>query len=613
MKKLLKDFRLVCRGIGVLHRLSPWNLLAKCVRSVCNAAIPFANFYLSAMIIDGLAAKEPVGRLAMLVGITVAVNLALVLLSRLMDLVNWRKWNSFYLGYRLSLGEKVQALPYEKIESPETHRMLKNIDDAMSIGNYGLIKLHSRIPLFVENFLKVCFSVGFILSAILQKSGAVKTPLQAFANSWAGDGVFVLLIGLGALACITANKKIANCSYGHLSRLSKNNRVFDYYLNHYLDSHRAGKDIRLYRQDRVITDEIDSVGNKNSRIVGDMNRSIYRAMCRIGAANFLLVLYTYMYVGLKALSGIFAVGSIVKYSGGVLQFATAFSDMMDAFSQLRANSKYLSDYFAFADLPEESKNKSNAVPEEGISKIEVRHVSFKYPGTDSWVLRDISFEIVPGEKIAIVGKNGSGKTTMIKLLCRLYEPTEGEILLNGRDIREYDIDEYRRLLGVVFQDFKLFSFTLGQNVSGRMSYDRARAGDCLVRSGFGSRLSKMPDGLDTYLYRDFDAEGVEISGGEAQKIALARALYKETPLIVLDEPTAALDPIAEAEIYAKFHEIVGDKTAIFISHRLSSCQFCNRILVFSDKKLVQQGSHSQLCCVDGCYAELWNAQAQYYA
>ncbi len=614
MKQFREDFLLILRGIGVLHRLSPWNLLAKCVRSLCNAALPFTNLYLSAAILDALVEGASPSKLLILVVVTLLSNLLLVLLSKEMDAINYRKWNQFYLRYNFSIGEQAQSLPYEKVEDVKTHLMIKNIDDAMKIGDYGLIKLHSRIPLFVEHFLRVCFSVGFILSAIIQKAADTHTPLQGYANSYLADTVLILLITLSALACIFSNKRIAVRSYDHLGRLSKSNRIFDYYINHYLDSHRAGKDIRLYRQDRLILDELNTVGTHNSGIVDDLNKEIFKSNLWILVTNFALVFYTYFYVGIKSMTGVFAVGSIVKYSGGVLQFANAFSDMMNAFSQLRANSRYLRDYFRFADLPVEGKeSKAGRSAEFKECKIEVRHVSFRYPGTDEYVLRDVSFTVEPGEKIAIVGRNGSGKTTMIKLLCRLYDPTEGEILFNGVDIREYNISKYRAMIGVVFQDFKLFSFTLGQNVAGSVEFDRNKAESCLKKAGLESRLRSMEKGVDTYLYKDFDENGVEVSGGEAQKIALARALYKESPLIILDEPTAALDPIAEAEIYEKFGDIVGAKTAVFISHRLSSCRFCNKILVFSDKKLVQQGCHDALLRdSDGCYAKLWNAQAQYY-
>ena len=218
-----------------------------------------------------------------------------------------------------------------------------------------------------------------------------------------------------------------------------------------------------------------------------------------------------------------------------------------------------------------------------------------------------------GSRLAIVGENGSGKTTFIKLLCRLYDPQEGEILLNGIDIRKYNYRDYMGVFSVVFQDFQLLSQSLGSNVAGSVQYDPERVKQALADAGFGERLSTLEKGLDTILYKDLSEDGVDISGGEAQKIAIARALYKNAPFIILDEPTAALDPLAEAEIYSKFNEISGDKTAIYISHRLSSCIFCDEIAVFHQGQVIQQGTHEALLAdTDGKYHALWAAQAQYY-
>ena len=208
---------------------------------------------------------------------------------------------------------------------------------------------------------------------------------------------------------------------------------------------------------------------------------------------------------------------------------------------------------------------------------------------------------------------GAGKTTFIKLLCRLYDPQEGQILLNGIDIRKYRYDDYMNIFSVVFQDFQLICQPLGANVAGCKNYDRERAQKALADAGFGERLASLEKGLDTFLYKDLSENGIDISGGEAQKIAIARALYKDAPFIILDEPTAALDPIAEAEIYGKFDEITGDKTAIYISHRLSSCKFCDEIAVFHEGAVIQHGTHAALVADEhGKYYELWNAQAQYY-
>jgi len=309
------------------------------------------------------------------------------------------------------------------------------------------------------------------------------------------------------------------------------------------------------------------------------------------------------------------VGSVVKYVGSINKFISGFTGFMAEFAALRADNEGLRTYFEYINIP--SKMYYGTLPVEKRSdneyEIEFRNVSFKYPGTDTYALKDISLKLHIGERLAVVGMNGSGKTTFIKLLCRLYDPTEGEITLNGIDIKKYDYDEYMGIFSVVFQDFKLFSFSLGQNVAAGVEYDRARVETCLEKSGFGERYKTMEKGTETCLYRDFEEDGVEISGGEAQKIALTRALYKNAPFIVLDEPTAALDPVAEYEIYSKFDGIVGNKTAIYISHRLSSCRFCDDIAVFHEGMVIQRGSHEELLKQDsGKYRELWQAQAQYY-
>ena len=271
--------------------------------------------------------------------------------------------------------------------------------------------------------------------------------------------------------------------------------------------------------------------------------------------------------------------------------------------------------YEFLDIPNQMYQGSLTTEKRSDRQYEVefRDVSFKYPGSSVWALRHVNMKFKVGERMAVVGENGSGKTTFIKLLCRLYDPQEGAILLNGIDIRKYNYRDYMNLFSVVFQDFQLLAQPLGANVAGAQIYDRPKVQQALVDAGFGDRLAKMSQGLDTMLYKEFAADGVDVSGGEAQKIAIARALYKNAPFIILDEPTAALDPIAEAEIYTKFNDIAGDKTAVYISHRLSSCKFCDEITVFDHGQVIQQGTHDALLADEGGkYYALWMAQAQYY-
>ena len=247
--------------------------------------------------------------------------------------------------------------------------------------------------------------------------------------------------------------------------------------------------------------------------------------------------------------------------------------------------------------------------------IELENVKKVYPN-GTVALDGVDLKIEDGEFVFVVGASGAGKSTLMKLLMREELPTSGRIIVDGQDIgnmKAKEVPKYRRGLGIVFQDFRLFAFTLGQNVAASSKYDEERVKLCLEQAGFGDRVAEMPDGIETYLYRDFDDSGVEISGGEAQKIAIARALYKDAPFIILDEPTAALDPLAEYEVYSKFNEIAGDRTSIYISHRLASCRFCDQIAVFDGGSVVQFGTHDELVADEnGKYHELWHAQAQYY-
>ncbi|MBQ7360050.1 MAG: ABC transporter ATP-binding protein [Lachnospiraceae bacterium] len=323
----------------------------------------------------------------------------------------------------------------------------------------------------------------------------------------------------------------------------------------------------------------------------------------------------YAFVGLKAWAGAFGVGSVTQYVSAITSLTANASELLKALGSMKTNTTFLRTIYELLDIPNNMYQGSLTTEKRADRQYEVefRDVSFKYPGSEAWALRHVNMKFKVGSRLAVVGENGSGKTTFIKLLCRLYDPQEGQILLNGIDIRKYNYRDYMDIFSVVFQDFQLLSQPLGANVAGSATYDKERVLKALEDAGFGERLAELEDGLDTMLYKDFDKKGVDVSGGEAQKIAIARALYKNAPFIILDEPTAALDPIAEAEIYSKFNDIAGDKTAIYISHRLSSCKFCDEIAVFHEGQVVQQGSHEDLVVnAEGKYHELWNAQAQYY-
>lgn len=316
----------------------------------------------------------------------------------------------------------------------------------------------------------------------------------------------------------------------------------------------------------------------------------------------------------KAYMGVFGIGNYVLYRGTINRFVNAALQVARGVTHIRENNEYLLHLYRFLDLPDDMYHGTLAVEKrDDIDyEIEFRNVSFRYPNTDNWVLQNVNMKFKIGDKLAIVGENGSGKTTFIKLLCRLYDPTEGTILLNGIDITRYRYEEYLSLFSVVFQDYRLFQFSLAANITASFDYDASLVEKCLIQAGFGDRLAGLEQGIETVMGRDYENDGIDLSGGEEQKVALARALYKDAPFVILDEPTAALDPIAEAAVYENFQKLVEHKTAVFISHHLSSCRFCDDIAVFDRGQLVQRGSHDVLAAEPGKYRQLWNAQAQYY-
>ena len=331
--------------------------------------------------------------------------------------------------------------------------------------------------------------------------------------------------------------------------------------------------------------------------------------------NFVMKIVVFIFTAAKAWIGVIGIGNFILYQGTVQKFVDAVFELGSNIGELLDNNQYLEETFAYLEMPNNMYKGTLAVEKrDDIDyEIEFRDVSFKYPRSEEWVLRHVNMKFKIGDKLAIVGENGSGKTTFIKLLCRLYDPTEGKILLNGIDITRYRYDEYMGLFSVAFQDYSLFAFSIAQNVAASENVDEDRVVSCLNRVGLGEKVAGLPNGIHTYIGRDYENDGVDFSGGEQQKIALARALYKDAPFMILDEPTAALDPIAEAEVYERFNDIASDKTSVFISHRLSSCKFCDEIAVFHKGHLVQLGSHDKLVAEkNGKYHELWNAQAQYY-
>lgn len=429
------------------------------------------------------------------------------------------------------------------------------------------------------------------------------------------DPVLILLAVATAALSYVCSLRTNKWSYDHRQEGAALGQKMSY-IRQTAGDRGALKDIQIFGMSSWLRQVHDAVlklfrdfqlREQRVRLLGDL-AEVALTFLRNGAA--------YGYLLALALGEGLSVSEFLLYFTAVGNFTTWVTGILKGFGELHQFSLELSSVRSYIEAPEPFRMEGGKAIEPDTSMpytLELRDVSFRYPNTETWALRHVNMKFQVGSRLAVVGENGSGKTTFIKLLCRLYDPTQGEILLNGIDIRKYSYRQYIDLFSVVFQDFQLLAFPLGQNVAAAVEVDKGRAARCLEMAGFGKRLAALPQGLETPLYKEFDESGVQVSGGEAQKIALARALYKDAPFVVLDEPTAALDPVAEMEVYENFDKIVGDKTAVYISHRLSSCRFCDDIAVFDHGHIVQQGSHDALVEAPGKYQELWHAQAQYYA
>ena len=492
---------------------------------------------------------------------------------------------------------------------------MQQAENATGSGLYVLLwNVEEPIQHLISMIASCALSIHLF---IVQVPEHYKGFLGFVNSSLASIMMLVLVISFLVINNVLIKKKLIY-QFENITELAESNLLY-FHFRDILDNYNAAAEVRIFHQLPIIEKSwLNVIGNPVY-----MNRIICYSSKQNRLRNFfalIMNLCLYLFICAKAYMGAFGIGNFVLYTGTIGKFVDAMTGLTEDLTTMFDNSKYLREVFSYIDMPNTMYQgtlhvEKRAFCDEGDNdyEIEFRDVSFKYPESEVYALRHVNLKFKIGEKMAVVGENGSGKTTFIKLLCRLYDPTEGKILLNGIDIKNYDYDEYLSIFSVVFQDFNLFAFSLGQNVATAVKYDAEFAKECLEKAGFGERLATMPKGLETCLYKNFDEDGVEISGGEAQKIALARALYKNAPFIVLDEPTAALDPVAEYEIYSKFNELVGDKTAIYISHRLSSCRFCEDIAVFENGAIVQRGSHEELIA-DTCgkYYELWNAQAQYY-
>lgn len=557
--------------------------------SVKSTVQPFVLLIIPKYILDELASERRVDvtlrYIAYYAAAVVGFNLISLIISR------FGSDQSMKIDHRVAMDQHTKWLhmDYDKFENGRVRDLEARSVSAAEPRNFA----EDKVLGFISNLIRLGGYTYIIMSL---------------------HPIMILFI----LTVIAANTLIARRSaklgYEYTTAMTRLSRRFNYIFRTMVDF-KVGKDVRINGADSWLKSKFEKESEEYIRDHRAQQRKLLGINTLSDIIGLIQTVVMYGYCGYLAISGGITVGSFTVFLGALTAFTGTFNEFVKRFPALGLLSKYIDDYREFLRCAEhEGKELEtsdiSALPEH--CDIEFVNVSFKYPDTDRYVLKNINIKIKAGERLSIVGYNGAGKSTFIKLLCRFYKPTEGKILLGGVDISTYPLPEYRRRLAVVFQDYQLFYMSVRYNIVLNLEEDPERVRKALAESGILEKIEGLENGIDTSYGRILYYHSRDFSGGETQKIACARAYYRDSPIVILDEPTSALDPVAETQLYGRFNEIIGDKTAVYISHRLASVKFCDSIAVFADGELVERGTHAELMEKNGIYADMFTKQAHYY-
>ena len=605
---IVKGFRLICK---INLKYAGYTLLS----IVCTVLASYIPIYLSAQIVNEIALLSgenashdiAVQKAVLLIFVTVGViwvlNFAGRYAARKKDIYS----TIFYMDEKKLFAEKSMDMKFSEAEKKSTSLLkakynplclLKARIDSENQTGYNMWMLYENGTKLIQGCIGAVISFAYVVRLL-------------WIDGMPGWSRAVLLVVLVLVIAVNAlcNRKMQDVNNEEMELCAPLNQWSNFYSD-YLKDYRSGKDIRMFGMQKLILDNVRKMNDQYLHFSEQANRKLELYTVGKGLLSIVLKLAVYSYILIAFLKHEVQIGEVAASVAYIVLCVRDVMEIVGSWQQLKNNNAYLERYFSYLELDEETADRSEKEVQQTPCKIEFRDVSFRYPDSKDFVLKHLNATINPQEKIAVVGKNGSGKTTFIKLLCRLYEPTEGSIFVNGKDISEYEYGEYLRMLSVVFQDFALFSMPLKENVSGSQHPDTDRVKLCLEKVGNTDSLVAR---MDAWLYKYASDDGIELSGGEAQKVAIARALYKDGAIMVLDEPTSAMDAKSEEKVFKQFKAITESKNVFFISHRLSACKICDRILVFDQQGIVQQGTHDALLeNADGLYYKMWHAQTKNY-
>ena len=555
-----------------------------------NSLIPIVATIMPKLIIDELMGNQETGKLLGYVSTLIVYTAAATIFSEYFNWDGFSRRCKVNFEFDSDLHKHLAEADFERLEDPDFLDMQKKASKFLYCDWHGF---------------------GYLLDCSMNALGQIFTLIGIAAIIATIDFriliLFIVLIILGALIEKRAKQNAVRLS----ESVIQDQRGWMYYASLFEDQSFA-KEIRLNSLVKWLLDKERNYFAKVNENQKKQNDGFI--ISGFFGAVFTLVQQSaaYAYLIYCVISGSISIGSFAMYTGAVTTFSIAFRKVLDSVIEIQMYDTYYDKLDEYLNLPKTLREGKELIDADRNHIIEFRNVSFQYAGSDVYALKNINITIPFGQKLSIVGENGAGKTTFVKLMTRMYDPTEGEILLDGVNIKTIDYEQYMSIFSSVFQDYRLFSFSIKDNVAFAQPMDEDKVRDILEYVGFGEKLRRLKNGIDTSVFKNFDEEGFEPSGGEGQKLALARALYKDAPIVLLDEPTAAMDPKAEYELYQRFNEMVQGKTAVYISHRLSSAKFCDVIAVFRNGQIIEYGTHDELYSKGGLYKALFSMQSQFY-
>lgn len=553
---------------------------------------PFIVIFFPKFIIDELTGLQRPSMLILLLAMMFLLSSIIGFITEYLEHLSKTQIMQVTFKFIYKHTEKNLSTDFKNTENPNFLNKMENARRSLFSVNNGL-----------QGMLNILFSFG---GGVIAFAGYI--TIVATLNP-----LILLFLIITILCSYYFTLKVKKYEHSKSDEISENDRRSGYAYGIMYDF-AYGKDLRIYNLANIIASKYKMAKENHLKIL----KNIKYQYLIIGVIDVILLLLregiVYAYLIHLFIKSEITIGNFTMYFVTIAGLTIGMQRLMNDIAQMRAQNLYINDLRNYLESINEKGTENPLSIQNAPYSIEFKNVSFKYPNSENYVYKNFSITIPAKQRLAIVGHNGAGKTTFIKLLCRLYEPDEGEILINGINIRGFSKEKYFTLFSAVFQEINILAFSVSENIAiaENEMIDYEKINEIIEKSDLINKISSLKNGVNTSMYKFLDDEGIEFSGGENQKVALARALYKDGDIVVLDEPTAALDALAEYNIYNRFNDLIGNKTAIYISHRLSSTRFCDKIAFIENGELIEYGTHTELLFKNEKYAEMFNIQAQYY-